>query len=68
MRESGFESKNLLEDDIIGVDDEMDLIADGPEEDDGEAPLALDPYSETPAGATAPGIRIDREIEEQEEQ
>ena len=46
----------------------MDLISDGPEEET-ELPVPLDPYLETAPGTNAPGIRIDREAaEEQEEQ
>jgi hypothetical protein len=67
MKKFGPESPELSEEDIDGVDAEMDLISDGPEEET-ELPVPLDPYTEAIPG-TNPGIRIDREAaEEQEEQ
>lgn len=68
MKKFGPESQELSEEDIDGVDAEMDLISDGPEEET-ELPVPLDPYLETVSGTNTPGIRIDREAaEEQEEQ
>ncbi len=68
MKKFSPESQELSEEDIDGVDTEMDLISDGPEEET-ELPVPLDPYLETAPGTNAPGIRIDREAaEEQEEQ
>ncbi|TSC59929.1 MAG: hypothetical protein LiPW15_597 [Parcubacteria group bacterium LiPW_15] len=66
----GSETQDFLDPDIDGVDvdAEAGLIADGPEEE-AELPIPLDPYLETSSGSAAPGIRIDREAaEEQEEQ
>ncbi len=65
MKKFSPESQELSEEDIDGVDTEMDLISDGPEEET-ELPVPLDPYLESVPGTNSPGIRIDREVEEKE--
>ena len=67
MKKFSPESQEISEEDIDGVDTEMDLISDGPEEET-ELPVPLDPYLESVPGTNSPGIRIDREAEEEKEE
>lgn len=65
------ESPDFLGEDIVdGVDNELDgLLADGPEAAAEESEPSMEVETSPSSGGTeAPGIRIDREREEQEEQ